>query len=96
MKDLFFGSQFTRFFTQKESHHYLTDKKGDYYLQIKVLLDSSYDHYHRQVYTVQNWLIDISGISRAIMITGLFASHYISSNIFKTALIENLFMGSNY
>ena len=59
-------------------------------------LDPAYDHYHRRVYAIQNWLVSISGISRAIMITGLFASQFISHNIFKTALIENLFMRSNY
>ena len=63
-------------------------------LSIRNALDPLYDHYHREVYAIQNWLIAISGISRAIMIFGLVSSQYITSHIFKTEMIENLFMRS--
>ena len=95
MQNIFFGPQFDWFFVQKAGERYLSEKENDSVLVIKIALDPLYDHHHREVYTIQNWLIAISGISRAIMIMGLIASQYISNHIFKTEMIENLFMRSS-
>jgi hypothetical protein len=52
-----------------------------------------YNHFHRSVFGVDNYLIAISGISRAIMIGGLFLSRYIGTHMYRSEIIENLFMG---
>lgn len=45
------------------------------------------------VFGVQNWLIAIGGISRAIMIFGSFMSQRIALYFYQAEIIENMFMG---
>ena len=55
-------------------------------------LDPKYDHHHRIRYSIQNWLIAVSGISRAIMLFGLYLTKYLSRYIYRLNIIETLFM----
>ena len=43
-------------------------------------------------YSLADWLIDVGGISRAIYIGGLVAAHFIALRMYKTALINDIFM----
>jgi hypothetical protein len=62
-------------------------------IEIDISLDSMYNHFHRSVFGIDNYLIAISGISRAIMIGGLFLSRYIGTHMYRSEIIEHLFMG---
>lgn len=44
------------------------------------------------VYTLTDLLIDIGGISRAIVISGLVLTHFVAKNLYKAALVQELFM----
>jgi hypothetical protein len=56
------------------------------------VLDPYYHHYHRQVFGIQDWLIAISGISRAIMILGLLLTEKFAHSIYRSEIIKQLFM----
>jgi hypothetical protein len=73
-KNIISGPEYIWFFDQKRDEIYTKIRDKDSLLSISIALDSHYNHYHRTVYGLQNWLIAISGMSRAIMITGLYAS----------------------
>ena len=46
----------------------------------------------QSVYTLTDLLIDIGGISRAVVTIGLFLTHFAALHLFKAALVQNLFM----
>jgi hypothetical protein len=48
--------------------------KNDSFFDINLKLDHLYNYNERHVFTLQNWAIAVAGISRGIMIVGLFAT----------------------
>ena len=46
----------------------------------------------QSVYTLTDLLIDIGGISRAVVTIGLFLTHFTALHLFKASLVQNLFM----
>ena len=59
---------------------------------MKLDLDLYYKHHTRSVYGIQDWLIAISGISRAIMIMGLLVTDKIAAAMYRSEIIKHLFM----
>jgi len=46
----------------------------------------------QEVYMLTSFLVDIGGISRAVYASGLVIAHFAAMQIYKAAMINDLFM----
>jgi hypothetical protein len=61
-------------------------------LGVVLRLDYSADIYKRNVYDVQQWVIDTSSVSRVIFYLGMFLSQHIALKLYKSEIISDLFL----
>jgi len=91
MSSVWHGSVLRWFFTISNVDKTLS-QETDSIVTVSLELDPKYDHYHRIRFSIQNWLIAVAGISRAIMLFGLYLTKYLSRYIYRLNIIETLFM----
>lgn len=84
---------YTSFFTEKSYYpEYSDEYVAGMPVEITMELSKQTTTIEQSVYTMTDLLIDIGGISRAIVVSGLFLTHFAAFNLYKAALIEALFM----
>ena len=88
LKNVWLGPDFDWFFTIGSVTRYYQysdtlSSRGDAdILLIELSMDPDYEHYKRERFGIQGWLIAIGGISRAIMIGGLVLTQSVTKYLY--------------
>lgn len=89
-----FKTDYNWWFSTNEITQSFTDlpSSNSALIKVEVSMDRLYEHYKRQRFNLQNWLIEVGGISRGLFIACLIAAQSFSKFLYRGDIINSLFM----